>query len=73
MGENKEKNIIVENIDFKMLKYTLKQDEGEYQKFVIYINPSNFTFDYDETDYQLLYGLITDSQIGAKTVVVLAK
>lgn len=71
--EDIEKNIIVENIDFKMLKYTLKQDEGEYQKFVIYINPSNFTFDYDETDYQLLYGLITDSQIGAKTVVVLAK
>ena len=71
--EDIEKNIIVENIDFKMLKYTLKQDEGEYQKFVIYINPSNFTFDYDETDYQLLYGLITDNQIGAKTVVVLAK
>lgn len=71
--EEIEKNIIVENIDFKMLKYTLKQDEGEYQKFVIYINPSNFTFDYDETDYQHIYGLITDNQIGAKTVVVLAK
>ncbi|MFQ6794217.1 MAG: type I pullulanase [Thomasclavelia sp.] len=68
-----EENVKVENIDFKMLKYTLKQDEGKYREFVIYINPSSFTFDYSETDYQLLYGLITNKQIGAKTVVILAK
>ena len=56
-----------------MLKYTLKQDEGEYREFVIYINPSSFTFDYEETAYQHLYGEITDQQIGARTIVVLAR
>ena len=71
--EEIEANVWVENIDFKMLKYTLKQDEGPYRQFVIYINPSSFTFDYNETDYQLLYGKITDNQIGAKTVVILAR
>lgn len=68
-----EANVMVENIDFKMLKYTLKQDEGEYREFVIYINPSSFTFDYEETAYQHLYGEITDQQIGARTIVVLAR
>ena len=57
----------------KQIKYTLKQDEGEYREFVIYINPSSFTFDYEETAYQHLYGEITDQQIGARTIVVLAR
>lgn len=68
-----EANVLVENIDFKMVKYTLKQDEGEYREFVIYINPSNFTFDYGETSYEHLYGEITNGQIGARTIVILAR
>ena len=68
-----EDNIKVENIDFKMLKYTLKQDEGEYKEFVIYINPSSFTFEYSETDYQHLYGDVFEQQIGARTIVILAR
>lgn len=71
--EEIEKNILVENIDYKMLKYTLKQDSGEYKEFKIYINPSSFTFDYQEKDYHCLYGDIIDNQIGSKTIVILAK
>lgn len=71
--EKIEKNVLVENIDYKMLKYTLKQDSGEYKEFKIYINPSNFTFDYQEKDYQCLYGNLVDDQIGPKTIVILAK
>lgn len=68
-----EENIKVENIDFKMLKYTLRQDEGEYKEFVIYINPSSFRFDYEETRYQHLYGKLIEKQIDARTIVILAK
>ena len=64
---------LVENIDYKMVKYTLKQDSGEYKEFIIYINPSSFTFDYQEKEYSCIYGNINDSQIGPKTIVVLAK
>lgn len=68
-----EQNVLVENIDYKMLKYTLKQDRGEYKEFIIYINPSNFAFDYQEKDYHCLYGDFIDNQIGPKTIVILAK
>lgn len=66
-------NITVENIDYKMVKYTLKQDSGKYKKFVIYINPSNFTFDYEEKEYECIYGEINNNQIGAQTIVILGK
>lgn len=68
-----EKNVLVENIDYKMLRYTLKQEKGMYKEFVIYINPSSFTFDYQEKEYHRLYGEIVGGQIGAKTIVILAK
>lgn len=56
-----------------MVKYVLKQDEGMYREFVIYINPSNFTFDYQEKEYEYIYGKIDNGQIGAKTIIILAK
>lgn len=68
-----EKYVKIENVDFKMLKYTLHQEEGKYREFVIYINPSSFEFDYQETDYELIYGNIKDNKIGSKTVVILGK
>lgn len=73
LKEDIEKNILVENIDYKMLKYTLKQEHGEYKEFVIYINPSSFAFDYLEKKYHHIYGDIIDNQIGPKTIVILAK
>ena len=72
-NEEIEKNVVVENIDYKMVKYVLKQDEGMYREFVIYINPSNFTFDYQEKEYECIYGKIDNGQIEAKTIVILAK
>ncbi len=42
--EETEANIDVECVDFKMLIYRLEQDEGEYGRFVIYINPSDVSF-----------------------------
>lgn len=71
--EEIEENILVENIDYKMLKYTLKQDSGEYKEFIIYINPSSFSFDYQEKEYSCIYGNINDNQIEPKTIVILAK
>ncbi|WP_297671607.1 type I pullulanase [Thomasclavelia sp.] len=71
--EDIEKNVVVENIDYKMIKYVLRQDEGMYREFVIYINPSNFTFDYQEKEYECIYGKIDSGKIGAKTVIILAK
>ena len=44
-----------------------------YREFVIYINPSNFTFDYQEKEYEYIYGKIDNGQIGAKTIIILAK
>lgn len=68
-----DENVKVENIDFKMLKYTLKQDEGEYKEFVIYINPSSYTFKYNEIGYEHIYGDISKEEIGARTIAILAK
>ncbi len=44
LREEIEANIDVDCVKFNMLIYTLTQDEGEYDKFVIYINPSESSF-----------------------------
>lgn len=42
--------------NYEMLRYCVRQDEGEYQEFVIYINPSYSCFEItDMNDYDVIY------------------
>jgi pullulanase len=49
-------NVKLENLEHRIIKYSLKQTKGKYSHFIIYMNPSkeSFTFDVDK-GYHLLY------------------
>ena len=62
------KNVKTENINHRMIKYSLHQNEGEYKDFIIYFNASLETLQVEVEDgFQLLYhsekGKILDHQL----------
>lgn len=62
------KNVKTENINHRMIKYSLHQNEGEYKDFIIYFNASLETLQVEvEEGFQLLYhsekGKILDHQL----------
>lgn len=67
------KNVKTENIDHRMIKYMLHQDEGEYKDFVIYFNASLENISVDVEDgFTLLYhsekGKILDQKLDVNGV-----
>ena len=50
------KNVKTENIDHRMIKYSLHQNDGEYKDFIIYFNASLETISVEVEDgFTLLY------------------
>ena len=73
-------NVLVENIEYRMIKYSLHQDEGEYKDFIIYLNASLDEVEVKVEDgYKILMdsdkGKIVDGKmtIGQTGIVILAK
>lgn len=67
------KNVKTENINHRMIKYSLHQNEGEYKDFIIYFNASLETLQVEVEDgFQLLYhsekGKILDHQLDVNGV-----
>ena len=67
------KNVKTENINHRMIKYSLHQNEGEYKDFIIYCNASLETLQVEvEAGFQLLYhsekGKILDHQLDVNGV-----
>lgn len=67
------KNVKTENINHRMIKYSLHQNEGEYKDFIIYFNASLETLHVEVEDgFQLLYhsekGKILDHQLDVNGV-----
>lgn len=67
------KNVKTENINHRMIKYSLHQNEGEYKDFIIYFNASLETLQVEVKDgFQLLYhsekGKILDHQLDVNGV-----
>lgn len=51
-----EKNVSSRHFRYQILRYSVKQDEGEYQKIVAYMNPSHDSFDIEDMDgYDVIY------------------
>ena len=73
-------NIKLENLEHRIIKYHLKQDEGQYNEIIVYFNPSRDTYDFPvEKGFQLIYHMdneeITEDKIKITGVslVILAK
>lgn len=50
------KNVHTENINHRMIKYSLHQDEGEYRDIIVFFNVSKDNIDVElEKDYHILY------------------
>lgn len=67
------KNVKTENVNHRMIKYSLHQNEGEYKDFIIYFNASLETLQVEVEDgFQLLYhsekGKILDHQLDVNGV-----
>ena len=67
------KHVKTENINHRMIKYSLHQNEGEYKDFIIYFNASLETLQVEVEDgFQLLYhsekGKILDHQLDVNGV-----
>lgn len=67
------KNVKTENINHRMIKYSVHQNEGEYKDFIIYFNASLETLQVEVEDgFQLLYhsekGKILDHQLDVNGV-----
>lgn len=60
-------NVKLENLEHRIIKYTLKQIQGEYSEFIIYFNPSKETFEFDVLeDYQLFYHMDNEEIVDNK-------
>ena len=78
--ETMKENVKLENVNYRIIKYHLKQLKGEYKEFIVYFNPSteDFTIDVDK-DFQLFYHMdnekIKDNtiKVTAVSLVILVK
>ncbi len=78
--ETMRQNISMENIEHRMIKYQLHQDQGEYSDIIVYLNPSPDSFDvtiaegyqviYHDEKYQVKDGKLT---IGGVCLAIIAK
>ena len=63
-------NISMENLEHRMIKYQLHQDEGEYSDFIIYLNPSPDSFDVEiEDKYKIIYHSENNQIIDGKVTI----
>ncbi|MFV0393498.1 MAG: type I pullulanase [Coprobacillaceae bacterium] len=63
-NEDVEKNIELEVFNHQMVKYTMHQEDGEYEKLIVYINGSNETHPVSiNENYEVLYNDTNSTKI----------